>query len=208
VRSLQYAIHAHKYIHACIHYIHKKQYKHTHRRRLRGQHGHVPPNNWETPMHLSLFTTFCLQPYTQYFGLPTQYFWQVYASRSMEDGAKGTKQKNTHTERLRMRSDAMNGADKRLNKCTWWGHRDRPTCTEGELQDRTEWVYQRQTHTEALEFRFHKSDLIVARGQVALVWRQFLYTVVSLGLWNVNGSCFFSAQFVALWRERSRNRIS
>ena len=35
------------------------------------------PNNWETPMHLSLFTTF-----SQYFGLPTQYFWQVYASVS------------------------------------------------------------------------------------------------------------------------------
>jgi len=24
-----------------------------------GQPGHVPPNNWGTPMHLSLFTTFC-----------------------------------------------------------------------------------------------------------------------------------------------------
>jgi len=34
------------------------------------------PNNWETPMHLSLFTTFC----PQYFDFPTQYFWQVYAS--------------------------------------------------------------------------------------------------------------------------------
>ena len=41
-----------------------------------GQPGHVPPNNWETTMYLSLFTTFC----PQYFGLPTQYFWQVYAT--------------------------------------------------------------------------------------------------------------------------------
>src|SRR6218665_1009808 len=32
--------------------------RHDHRRRLRGQPGHVPPNNWESPMHLLLFTTF------------------------------------------------------------------------------------------------------------------------------------------------------
>jgi len=35
------------------------------------------PNKWEMPMHLSLLTTFCPP---QYFGLPAQYFWQVYAS--------------------------------------------------------------------------------------------------------------------------------
>jgi len=44
---------------------------------LHNKNLHMPPNNWETPMHLSLFTTFCPP---QYFGLPTQYFWQVYAS--------------------------------------------------------------------------------------------------------------------------------
>jgi|SRR6218665_1236190 len=44
-----------------------------------GQPEHVAPNNRETPMHLSLFTTFC----PQYFGLPTQHFWQVYASGSL-----------------------------------------------------------------------------------------------------------------------------
>ena len=53
-----------------------------HRRRLRGQPGHVPPNNWETPMHLSLFTTFF---YPQYLGLPTQYLWQVFASDGIND---------------------------------------------------------------------------------------------------------------------------
>ena len=26
-----------------------------------GQPGHMPPNNWEMPMHLSLFTIFCPQ---------------------------------------------------------------------------------------------------------------------------------------------------
>ena len=44
-----------------------------HMHRLRGH----APNNWEASMHLSLFITF--YP-LQYFGLPTQYFWQVYAS--------------------------------------------------------------------------------------------------------------------------------
>jgi len=39
-----------------------------------GQPGHVPPNNWET------FITFYHLLPPQYFGLPTQYFWQVYAS--------------------------------------------------------------------------------------------------------------------------------
>jgi len=40
-----------------------------HRRRLwGGSPGMCPPNNWETTMHLSLFTTFC----PPYFGLPTQ----------------------------------------------------------------------------------------------------------------------------------------
>ena len=53
-----------------------------HRRRLRGQPGHVSPNNWETSIHLSLFTTFCPP---QYFGLPTMYFWQVYASDGMSN---------------------------------------------------------------------------------------------------------------------------
>jgi len=33
------------------------------------------PQNRETPMHLSVFTTF-----PPNLGLPTQYFWQVYAS--------------------------------------------------------------------------------------------------------------------------------
>jgi len=42
----------------------------NHRHRLREQPGHVsPPNNWESPMHLSLFDTF----FPQYFGLPIQY---------------------------------------------------------------------------------------------------------------------------------------
>ena len=47
-----------------------------HRRRFWGVARARAPNNWETPMHLSLFTTLCLQ----YFDLPTQYLWQVYAS--------------------------------------------------------------------------------------------------------------------------------
>ena len=42
-----------------------------------GQPGHVPPNNWGTPMHLSLFTTFCPSPI---FWFAHPIFWQVYAS--------------------------------------------------------------------------------------------------------------------------------
>ena len=48
----------------------------SHRRRLWGAARASAPNNWEMPMYLSLFNTFS----PQYFGLPTQYFWQVYAS--------------------------------------------------------------------------------------------------------------------------------
>ena len=45
------------------------------------------PNNWETPMHLLLFTTFCAP---QYFGLPTNIFdKQVYASVSTADRTDG-----------------------------------------------------------------------------------------------------------------------
>jgi len=48
-----------------------------HRRRLRGQPGHVPLNNWESPMHLSLFAPCSI------FWFPTQYFWQVHVSVKM-----------------------------------------------------------------------------------------------------------------------------
>src|SRR6218665_1470296 len=48
-----------------------------HRRRLRGQPGHVPPPVIEKRLCIYYFF-YHLSPH--YFGLPTQYLWQVYAS--------------------------------------------------------------------------------------------------------------------------------
>ena len=48
----------------------------VHRRRLRGQPGHVPPIIENLPCIYHFLPTFA----PQYFGLPTQYFCQVYAS--------------------------------------------------------------------------------------------------------------------------------
>lgn len=42
---------------------------------LEAAQARTPHKNWEKPMHLSVFTTFCLP---QNVCLPLQYFWQIY----------------------------------------------------------------------------------------------------------------------------------